>query len=703
MPAEFVIPCDYARDGCQDTECEHNATMQALGDVARDFAVNIVEGSYDRHVCYDMFGHERMRPHDLVNACDFEVEAIANSISGAVQRLWTSNDYQDLIQKYDQVDNSHQRGLLGNNAARWQSMMDTNEATDQCVLDYGYRLVKRTPRGGSNSSPQSSVSIEYNAYCACMKILTKCEPRQGDLLLGICPRGATIHIPFLSGGVIGDEETPLTQTKSESKQPISIFGEQPFSKECHAYILFDTRGNETEVQIELGEHCPRAWLRDDDHGCHQFSPRCYGVRAKHTSVACCIWRYCNDPDDPLDPDCLNKTATEGQSASGLMGAITTYLIDPDNPTMLPPKLVNKIGYCAYHSNKSHSFVESHDEPPDYCYTFVDVKWQRFVDIATGWNFNPSFGEGFRFATDKNCTVIHGTARQYCPSIINCTDELGFEALVGSCPPFNETDMTHTVVPMPQCYEGVLPYSENGTYDTDKLNKSSSWNVLCYVHTFTDNSTGMKYRKYGFNDPVDEHYARHRGMNCFWLNCTEDESFCCCRTSKVPGKVCNDPNTDLWAEFRVILEERRIKSERRDPEGIPLNDEEFEECEGKQPSTHSPHARVAGFVGHGMCFFRQLPHELAHTDEDPEKRTIREFYEPSMAAPHPLAAAVCNRERWTLRDWLDGCACQLFRRPDDRVWEQYCCCIATKTDTVRKAIWEIRSRNQLRTLGDFLEE
>ncbi|KAH7725364.1 hypothetical protein AAVH_07160 [Aphelenchoides avenae] len=719
---------------CHNETLERKAKMQAFGGIARDFTVNIVEGNPGRHVCQDMFGHERTRPHGPVEACEFGVEASADSIRGAVQLLWTSSNYQDLIEQYDQAYvydwSSWQPSTIGGLVGHWQPLVDTNERMDECALNYGYRISNLSIQNGDNSS-QWSVSIEYTAYCACVMDRKKCEPRQKDPLLGICPRGATIYIPFNDLGEVIDGE-PGTRTKFWSRHPISVFEGQPFREECHAYILFGTRGDSTEVQIELGEECPSHLLRDADHGCHQLSTICYGVRVKHMSVACCSWRYCNDPEDPDDPDCYNKTDAAGQSASGLMGTINAYLIDPEYPDILSPKLASRVGYCAYHSNMSQLFVEFYDGPPDYCYTFLDLTWDRFVDIAIGWNFDLSTDERLDFAPDKHCTVFHGTIREYCPSVTECSDELGFKALVGLCPPVNQIASTRTVVAcrcetnpsepwylcderdtvvtvrskanavMPECFEGVLPYSENGTYDEKQLERKKGWTVLCYVHTFTNNTTGMMYRKYGFYNPADEHFARHRGMNCFPMNCTEDESFCCCRTSKVPGKVCNDPNNDLWAKSRLVWEAKRVKSERREPEGIPLNDEEFEKCEGKKPSTHSPQALVAGFVGHDMCFFRQLPHELAHTDEDPEKRTIREFYESSMPAPHPLAAAVCNRERWTLRDWLDGCACQLFRRRDDRVWEKYCCCIATKTETVSNAIKRIRSRNQLRTLGHFLE-
>ena len=77
--------------------------------------------------------------------------------------------------------------------------------------------------------------------------------------------------------------------------------------------------------------------------------------------------------------------------------------------------------------------------------------------------------------------------------------------------------------MPQCYDGVLPHSANGTYNNTQVPLLSAWNILCYVHTFTNKTTGLKYRKYGFYDPAaDKHFERYRGMNCFPMNCTEDE-------------------------------------------------------------------------------------------------------------------------------------------------------------------------------------
>ncbi|KAH7698522.1 hypothetical protein AAVH_34385, partial [Aphelenchoides avenae] len=383
--------------------------MQAFGGIARDFTVNIVEGNPGRHVCQDMFGHERTRPHGPVEACEFGVEASADSIRGAVQLLWTSSNYQDLIEQYDQA---YVYGW-----SSWQSFDNR-------------RFVERLDR--------------IHRVLRVRKDRKKCEPRQKDPLLGICPRGATIYIPFNDLGQVIDGE-PGTRTKFWSRHPISVFEGQPFREECHAYILFGTRGDSTEVQIELGEECPSHLLRDADHGCHQLSTICYGVRVKHMSVACCSWRYCNDPEDPDDPDCYNKTDAAGQSASGLMGTINAYLIDPEYPDILSPKLASRVGYCAYHSNMSQLFVEFYDGPPDYCYTFLDLTWDRFVDIAIGWNFDLSTDERLDFAPDKHCTVFHGTIREYCPSVTECSDELGFKALVGLCPPVNQIASTRTVV------------------------------------------------------------------------------------------------------------------------------------------------------------------------------------------------------------------------------------------------------------------
>lgn len=60
-----------------------------------------------------------------------------------------------------------------------------------------------------------------------MKDRKKCEPRQKDPLLGICPRGATIYIPFNDLGQVIDGE-PGTRTKFWSRHPISVFEGQPF-------------------------------------------------------------------------------------------------------------------------------------------------------------------------------------------------------------------------------------------------------------------------------------------------------------------------------------------------------------------------------------------------------------------------------------------------------------------------------------------
>lgn len=76
--------------------------------------------------------------------------------------------------------------------------------------------------------------------------------------------------------------------------------------------------------------------------------------------------------------------------------------------------------------------------------------------------------------------------------------------------------------MPRCYEGVLPYSETGTYDKEKLTNSSAWNVLCYTQIFTNNITGVKYREFGFYDPAEQHFGNNSGMNCFPVNCTDDK-------------------------------------------------------------------------------------------------------------------------------------------------------------------------------------
>ncbi|KAH7695577.1 hypothetical protein AAVH_37361, partial [Aphelenchoides avenae] len=619
LPAEFLIPCNYTDKPTNDTtpprRWNTKNRLASLVHVTQRFQTNLVEGSHAP--CKDQFGNAHVTPQDVLPACQYGTHVAAAGVSEVIHFMWTNNNYADLMEMFDKDLKASTPAADTNGTAVWRPVVDITERKDQCKLKYGYVLE-------SSEDGNYHFQFYYGAECACSDQLDRCNPVQEHPYEGMCPMAATIYMR--------NNETALD---IESLRDAEVFTDNPFDDFCNASMLFRTYADDRfELQIELGGLCPPSRLDAAENGCNQFVQDCYGIQPKHVAIACCNTTFC-DPDE--DPSCDNITYGAQYASGALMAQINSYLWDPadlsKDPRRLSTKVANQINYCAYHSNVwSEGYSQ---ERPEYCYVFVDLKWRQFVNISAGWNFDFSRDEHLSFPPGKNCTIVHGTVRAYCPSVSHCINEV--RALKRNvCPPM-ENDKQHTVVACrcstlenrtyycdenitatdvlnwvekPQCFNGTVPYRASGRYNSSELTRlqSSDLNVRCYWYDYQEDN-GRKWREYGFYKPDDARFVGYDSLNCFPADCTPNKTlphFCCCRTSRNGAEsVCNNPESNLEQEVQVW-------HDRRDPDGISMNVVERNWCEGR-PSEHQvnvtgPRELVAGLPVRDMCYYKL---ELVH--------------------------------------------------------------------------------------------
>ncbi|KAH7725325.1 hypothetical protein AAVH_07119 [Aphelenchoides avenae] len=702
LPAEFLIPCDLAHKSSlvHSTvypEWKIGNRRSSLVHVLRRFQANNLEGSLAR--CKDQFGNAHVTAQDVWPACEYGTMVTAVGLIQAWHFVWTNNNYLDLMEMFGASLLMSVPERFGNETAAWRPMVDVTERKDQCTLHYGYRRVFRR------------FQMYYGVQCACSANLDVCSPVQVHPSEGICPHSATIYVR--------NDETKFEMMSVHDVKALDV--DNPFDDMCYAYLLFRTYADDGfEIQIELGERCPPSRLDAAENGCHQFVQDCYGIQPKHVAIACCSATFC-DPFE--DVSSCEKTFAAG----GVISQINSYLWNPENEIELTTKLANQINYCAYHSNVwSEGYRE---ERPEYCYVFVDLKWREFVNISSGWNFDYSGGEDLNFPKGKNCTIVHGTVREYCPSVSECIKEV--PALKRNvCPPM-ENDKQHTVVACrcsthenrtyycdenltatdvlnwvekPQCFNGTLPYRARGRYNSSELDllQSEDLNVRCYWYDYPDDN-GKKWREYGFYNPDDARFAGYHSLDCFPADCTQHRTlphFCCCRTAKNGAEsVCNAPESQLEEEVHV-------RKDRREPDGMRTNPVERNLCEDRPWDQHvgvtDPRKLVVGLPVRDMCYYKlELRHRKNSKDHEEVSagEVTRRFYDASLHKKFPLTELLCDRRYWSLSDWLDGCACYAVR--NGAAWEQNCCCISTTNpDSMDNAV-RSEHEHRLRTFRDFL--